>query len=195
MALLKIITLPDPKLKMKSAPVTEFNSDLKTLVDNMFETMNFAKGIGLAAVQVAIHKRLIIIDIGDLSAEEKYLEGDEESEKRLSERKRVSNLEVYVNPVILESEGEISYEEGCLSVPGVYADVKRKERLKIRYQNLDGKFFEEETHGLKSIVLQHEMDHMDGIVFPDRLGPMQRMLVLNKYSKQQKEKLKDEEPA
>lgn len=139
MALLKIITLPDPRLKMKSAPVTEFNTELKTLVENMFETMNFAKGIGLAAVQVAVHKRLIIIDIGDLNADEQYIEGNEDSEKRLAERKRVSNLEVFVNPVILSSDGEIVYEEGCLSVPGVYADVKRKEHLKIRYQNLEGK--------------------------------------------------------
>lgn len=197
MSLLKIITLPDPRLRTKSAPVTEFNAELKQLVQDMFETMNWAKGIGLAAIQVAIPKRLIIIDIGDLNADEEYLEGDEESEKRLSERKKVSNLEVFVNPVILESDGEITYEEGCLSVPGVYAEVKRKEHLKLRYQDLDGKTYEIETEGLRSIVLQHEIDHMDGIVFPDRLGPMQRMMVINKYNKLQKEKAKtkDEEPA
>lgn len=195
MSLLKIITLPDPRLKIKSAPVTLFDAALKKLTEDMFEAMNWAKGIGLAAVQVALHKRLIIIDIGDLSEDEKYLEGDDDSEKRLAERKKVSKLEIYVNPVILSSDGEIVYEEGCLSVPGVYADVKRKEHVVIRYQDIRGVFFEEEASGLKAIVLQHEMDHMDGIVFPDRLGPMQRTLLMNKYNKLQKEKLKDEEPA
>jgi peptide deformylase len=195
MALLRILTLPDPRLKMKSEAVTQFGPELQTLVENMFESMNFAKGIGLAAAQVGVLKRLIVIDVGDLSADEEYIEGDGESEKRLSERKQTSKLEVYVNPVILSSDGEISYEEGCLSVPGVYAEVKRREHIRVRYQDLNGKFHEEETHGLKSIVIQHEMDHMDGIVFPDRLGPMQRMMVLNRYNKLQKEKAKDEEPA
>jgi peptide deformylase len=188
MALLKIITLPDPRLRMKSEKVTSFDDSLKTLAADLIETMNWAKGIGLAAVQVGVHKRIIVIDIGDLNENEKYIEGDEESETRLSERKSVSNPEIFVNPEIIQSNGEIVYEEGCLSVPGVYAEVKRKESLKIRYQNLNGKSFEVETHGLRSIVLQHEMDHMEGIVFPDRLGTMQRMMVLKKYTKLQKEK-------
>ena len=192
MAVLEIITLPDPRLKIKSKPVTVFDESLKKLVQDMSETMAVAKGIGLAAVQVAVHKRLLVVDIGDLSADDKYIEGDEDSERRLSERKTVSNLEVFVNPIILESSGEIVYEEGCLSVPGVYSNVTRKEYLKLKYQDLNGKEHIMETHGLRSIVLQHEMDHLDGIVFPDRLGPMQKMMVLSKYNKlRSKEKVKD----
>lgn len=183
MALLEIITLPDSRLREKSKDVTVFGPALKKLVADMAETMAWAKGIGLAAIQVAEAQRLLVIDIGDLSSDEKYIEGDEESERRLSERKTTSKLEVYVNPVILTSDGEIKYEEGCLSVPGVYSTVTRKERLRLRYQDIEGKFHEEETHGLKSIVLQHEMDHLDGVVFTDRLGPMQRMVVLEKYNK------------
>jgi peptide deformylase len=188
MPLLKIIHYPDPRLRLKSEPVTVFDAELRTLVQNMEETMHNAKGIGLAAIQVAVPKRLLIIDIGDLDENDEYIEGDEESERRLSERRKTSNLEVFINPLILDSSGTIEYEEGCLSVPGVFAKVCRKEHLKLRYQDLDGKTHEIETHGLRSIVLQHEMDHLDGIVFPDRIGSMQRMMVLNKYKKLQAEK-------
>jgi len=139
MALLEIITLPDPRLREKSQDVTVFDAALKKLVADMTETMEWAKGIGLAAIQVAEAKRLLVIDIGDLSADEKYLEGDEESERRLSERKKISKVEVYINPVILSGDGEIKYEEGCLSVPGVYSTVTRKERLRLRFQDLSGK--------------------------------------------------------
>jgi peptide deformylase len=154
----------------------------------MKDSMNAAKGIGLAAVQVGVLKRILILDLGDLSASEKYIEGDEESERRLADRRKESRLEVYINPEILESKGEIDYEEGCLSVPGVYSCVKRHEQLLVRYQDLDGSFHEVETHGLRSIALQHELDHLNGVVFTDRLGPMQRMMVLNKYKKLQSEK-------
>ena len=195
MALLEILKLPDPTLKKASAPVTVFDQKLALTVDDMFETMVANKGIGLAAVQVGILQRLIIIDIGDLDADEKYVEGDEEEERRLSEKKKTSLLEVYVNPKIILSSGEIEYEEGCLSVPGVYATVCRKEALTIEYQDLQGNKHTLETHGLRSIVLQHEMDHMDGIVFPDRLGPMQRMMLLEKYKKLQLKKVKESEKA
>ena len=123
------------------------------------------------------------IDIGDLDENEKYIEGDEESETRLADRRKNSNVEVFINPEIIVGDGDIEYEEGCLSVPGVYSVVHRKEHLKLRYQDVDGKTHEMETHGLRSIVLQHEMDHLDGVVFTDRLGPMQRMAILNKYNK------------
>lgn len=180
-----IVKYPDPILRTKCEPVTEFTDELKTLAQDMAETMEEARGIGLAAIQVAIPKRMLVIDIGDLDADEQYIEGDAESEKRLAEKKKSSNVEVFINPEIIASEGEIEYEEGCLSVPGVYATIRRKEQLTLRYQDLDGNTHEIETHGLKSIVLQHEMDHLDGIVFPDRLGPMQKMMVLNKYKKLQ----------
>jgi peptide deformylase len=195
MALLTIITLPDTRLREKSMPVTAFDARLKKLVSDMSETMHWAKGIGLAAIQVAVPERLLVIDIGDLTEDDEYIEGDEESEKRLAERRTVSKLEVFVNPQIIEASGDIEYEEGCLSVPGVYSLVKRSEHLKLRYQDLDGQTHTIETSGLKSIVLQHEMDHLDGIVFTDRLGPMQKMMILKKYDKLRKKAVEDPEPA
>jgi peptide deformylase len=195
MALLTIITLPDKRLREKSKPVTAFDARLKKLVSDMSETMHWAKGIGLAAIQVAVPERLLVIDIGDLTEDDEYIEGDEESEKRLAERRTVSKLEVFVNPQIIEASGDIEYEEGCLSVPGVYSLVKRSEHLKLRYQDLDGQTHTIETSGLKSIVLQHEMDHLDGIVFTDRLGPMQKMMILKKYDKLRKKAVEDPEPA
>ncbi len=191
MAILDIVTLPDPRLRLKSLEVKDFGPELKKLVADMAETMVWAKGIGLAAIQVGVQKRLLVVDIGDLTADEQYIEGNEESERRLSERKTTTNLEVFINPVILKGEGSIEYEEGCLSVPGVYSNVVRKESLKLRYQDIDGTVHEIETHGLKSIVLQHEIDHLDGVVFTDRLGPMQKMMLLEKYKKIQK--IKQEE--
>ncbi|MEO6459129.1 MAG: peptide deformylase [Bdellovibrionota bacterium] len=187
-ASLKLIYYPDPRLRLKSEPITVFDKALRETVDGMQKTMIHAKGIGLAAIQVAIPKRLLIVDIGDLDADEEYIEGDGESERRLSERKTISNLEVFVNPEIIEADGDIEYEEGCLSVPGVHAVVKRNEHLKVRYQDLDGKTHEIETHGLRSIVIQHELDHLNGIVFPDRLSSIQKMMVLSKYKKLQAEK-------
>ena len=194
MALLDIIFLPDPRLRMKSEPVTDFGPELKKLVSDMAETMVFAKGIGLAAIQVAVPKRLLVIDIGDLNEDDEYIEGDEESERRLAERRTESKLEVFVNPEIVSGDGEIEYEEGCLSVPGVYSVVKRKEHLKLRYQDIDGKLHEIETHGLKSIVLQHEIDHLNGVVFTDRLGPMKKMMTLDKYNKLRAKAKKDKVP-
>ncbi len=193
MALLPIVTLPDPRLREKSTDVTEFGPELKKLVVDMAETMAWAKGIGLAAVQIGLPKRLLVIDIGDLTEDDEYIEGDEESEKRLAERRTTSNLEVFVNPVILEADGQIEYEEGCLSIPGVYSKVRRKEHLVLRYQDVDGKTHQIETRGFKSIVLQHEMDHLEGIVFTDRIGPMQRMMVLDKYKKLRRRKSEEDE--
>lgn len=186
MALREIIKLPDPRLRLKSEDVSVFDAELQRLVSDMAETMQVAKGIGLAAIQVAVPQRVLVIDIGDLDEEDHYIEGDEASESRLADRRKISNLEIYVNPVIVESEGTIEYEEGCLSVPGVYSNVTRKNSIKLRYQDLKGRAFEGTFDGLRAIVLQHEMDHLDGVVFTDRIGPMQRMMLLNKYAKLQK---------
>lgn len=183
MAILNIVTLPDPRLKQKSLAVTEFNAELRQLVADMTETMAWARGLGLAAVQVGVHKRLLLLDIGDLRMDEHYIEGDEESETRLAEKRKNSKVEVYVNPEILSSSGDIEYEEGCLSVPGVYAKICRKEKVRLRYQDLQGQTHEVEAHGLRAIALQHEIDHLNGVVFTDRLGPMQRMMILEKYKK------------
>ena len=190
MALMTIVKYPDPVLKTKCTPVTEFDDKLKTLVADMAETMEAARGIGLAAIQVAVPKRLLVIDIGELSSDEEYIEGDEESERRLSEKKKTCVLETFINPEIIESSGDIDYEEGCLSVPGVYATVKRKDILKLKYQDVEGVEHIIETEGLKSIVLQHEMDHLDGILFPDRLSPLKKMVLLKQYKKLQEEKVK-----
>jgi peptide deformylase len=190
---MKIILHPDPRLRLKSEPVTVFDAELEETVKSMALTMNKAKGIGLAAVQVAIMKRLLIIDIGELDDDDDYLEGSGPDERRLSEKKRTSNLEVFINPEILEADGQIEYEEGCLSIPGVHATVKRSEHLKLRYQDLKGKTHEIETHGLRSIVLQHEIDHLNGVMFPDRLGLMQKTMVFNKYKKLQAQKDLEEE--
>ncbi len=195
MASLEIIKLPDPRLRQKSKPVTLFDADLKKFIKDMSDSMADAKGIGLAAVQVGVHKRVLILDLGDLDENDSYLEGDEESEKRLAERRTISNLEVYINPEIVSGDGEIEYEEGCLSVPGVYCKILRKEHLKVRYQDEKGNFHTVETHGLRSIAMQHEIDHLNGIVFVDHLGPMQKIMVMNKYNKAQKEKKKEEELA
>ena len=183
MALREIITLPDPRLRKKSAPVTVFDDALRSLVKDLAETMRWAKGIGLAAVQVVELKRVVVIDIGDLNEDDRFMEGDEESERRLATRRKDSKVEVFINPVIVESAGQFEYEEGCLSVPGVYSNVTRKNRIVVEYQDVTGKTHRMEASGLRSIVLQHEMDHMDGVVFTDRIGPMQRMMVMGKYNK------------
>jgi peptide deformylase len=191
-ALLKIIHYPDAKLRLRSTAVTKFDQELGTLVANMAETMYHSNGIGLAAIQVGEPLRVLVLDIGDMEVDEDFVEGDDDSERRLASKRTTKRLEVYINPEILLSSGEIEYEEGCLSVPGVYATVCRKDKLRVRYQDLSGKVIEEETTGLKSIVLQHEMDHLDGIVFPDRLSPMNKMMILQKYNKLQKEVVEEE---
>lgn len=196
MALLEIVKLPDPRLRKKSVDVTEFDLSIKTLIADMAETMADARGIGLAAVQVGVHKRILILDLGDLKEDEHFIEGDEESEKRLASKRKSSKLEVYINPKIVSSEGETEYEEGCLSVPGVYAKVCRKETLTLSFQDVNGKHQQITASGLRAIALQHEMDHLDGIVFTDRLGSVQKMMVLKKYEKLRKKAEEEEfEPA
>jgi peptide deformylase len=185
MAILEIITLPDPRLKTVSEPVMNFDTSLAKLVKDMSETMAFAKGIGLAAIQVAVPKRLLILDIGDLNDTKDYREGDDESERKLASRRKKSLIEVYINPEIIESSGEVEFEEGCLSVPGVYSVVCRKKTIRLVFQGLDGKKQEIEADGLRAIALQHEIDHLNGVVFTDRLGPIQKMMVLKKYKKLQ----------
>ncbi len=192
MALKTIIEYPDSRLRLKSSSVTSFNKELQTLVSDMAETMYESNGIGLAAIQIAVAQRILVIDIGDMEIDEEFIEGDNESESRLASKRTVKKLEVFINPEIISSSGEIEYEEGCLSVPGVYATVIRKNNLKIRYQDINGKTIEEETTGLKSIVLQHEMDHLDGVVFPDRLSAMNKMMILQRYTKLQKELVEEE---
>jgi peptide deformylase len=164
MAKLNILEYPDPRLKTVAKVVENFDSKLKKLVEDMTETMYFANGIGLAATQVNVHKRLLVLDI---------------SENR-------DQLRVYINPQILEQSGEQNCEEGCLSVPGVYASVKRAENVTVKAQDIDGNFFEEQLESLHAVCIQHEMDHLIGRLFVDYLSPLRRNMVRKKLEKQRK---------
>ena len=165
MARLPIIEFPDPRLRTVARPVKEVDTRIRQLIDDMFETMYAAPGIGLAATQVDVHERLLVLDV----SEEK------------------SHPLVFINPEILESEGSQVYQEGCLSVPGIYADVKRAEKIRVRALDRDGQSFELEAEGLLAVCIQHEMDHLAGKVFVDYLSPLKRELVRKKLAKQRRE--------
>lgn len=150
MALLPILRYPDPRLHKHAAPVDEVDDVVRKLIDDMAETMYEAPGIGLAATQVDVHRRIVVIDV--------------------SEDK--SGLTVFINPEILERSGEQVCEEGCLSVPGVYEKVTRAERVRVRALGRDGRSFELEAEGLLAVCIQHEIDHLDGKVFVEYLSPL-----------------------
>lgn len=150
MALLPILRYPDPRLHTRASPVSSFDDALRQLVADMAETMYEAPGIGLAATQVNVHKRIVIIDV--------------------SEDK--SDLRVFVNPEIISRSGEQSCEEGCLSVPGVYETVSRAEHVRVRALNERGEPFELEAEGLLAVCIQHELDHLDGKVFIEYLSQL-----------------------
>ena len=168
MALREILRYPEPLLKQKSVPVTEFNDELKQLADDMVETMYAAPGVGLAAPQIGVLQRLIILDC--------------------SASDEPDDLLIAVNPEIIAGDGNSLEEEGCLSVPGYWASVKRHETATIRYQDTDGNFHEREAEGLLAIGMQHEVDHLEGVLFVDRLSPLKRSIFRKKYPKMLKEK-------
>jgi peptide deformylase len=173
MAILPILEVPDPRLKVISEPVTVFDETLKTLADDMLETMYAAPGIGLAAIQVGVAKRLLVMDLQ---------EGED------AEGKPLRDPRVFVNPEILDpSEDSSIYNEGCLSVPDQYAEVERPATIRARWQDLDGTVHEEAMEGLMATCLQHEMDHLQGILFIDHLSRLKRQMVLKKLAKQRKE--------
>lgn len=165
MALLTILEFPDPRLRTKAQPVTVFDDALKQLVADMFETMYAAPGVGLAATQVNEHRQLLVMD--------------------MSEDK--SDARVLINPRILDKSGEQVFQEGCLSFPGIYADVERALRVKVAAQDVDGKAFEFEVEGPLAVCVQHEMDHLQGKVFVDHLSPLKRSLLLKKLDKKRKQ--------
>lgn len=179
---LEIFTYPAPVLKKIAGPVTEFNQDLHTLAKNMLFTMYHAPGIGLAAPQVGASIRMFVLDIW--FEREKITLADGSEEYRLSDFKPM----VVINPVFKNKQGEVIHEEGCLSVPGIYEDVKRAELVTMEYQDLHGDFHTLEADELLSICLQHENDHLDGIVFIERLSLLKRQLLEKKFLKQQKKK-------
>jgi peptide deformylase len=182
MSILPILEVPDPRLKVVSSPVTEFNDELKQLVEDMFETMYDAPGIGLAAIQVGVPKRVLVIDLQE-PAELDH----EQGEHCNHDHDIVRNPRIFINPEILDpSEDHAVYNEGCLSVPDQYAEVERPATIRARWQDLDGKVHEEAMDGLMATCLQHEMDHLEGILFIDHLSRLKRQMVLKKLEKQRK---------
>ena len=177
---LNIFSFPSPILKKIAQPVVNFDNQLKMLVKNMLFTMYSAPGIGLAAPQVGISERLFVMDI-DFERED-VASSDENPKIRLSNFKPM----VFMNPVLTNPEGEIVHEEGCLSVPGIYEDVKRAEKINIKYQDLDGKTHSMEAREMLAICLQHENDHLDGILFLERLSLIKKNLLTKKYLKKKK---------
>ena len=165
MALLTILNYPDPRLHTVAKPVTTFDTNLKRLVQDMQETMYAAPGIGLAATQVNQHVQLIVIDTS----------------------KEQNDLLVLINPKIVSQSGTQTYEEGCLSVPGIYETVTRAEQIKVQAQDVDGKQFTLDADGLLSVCIQHEMDHLKGKVFVEYLSPLKRNRIKTKMIKHARE--------
>ena len=178
MSLLPILTYPDPFLKTKARPVDDVDDDVRRLIDDMAETMISARGIGLAATQVGDERRIIVLDVPDVSDAE-----SEEAADEAFERKRGENLFALVNPEIVAEEGTTSFEEGCLSVPGFTAEVKRAARITVRTLDREGKPLEFTADELLSIAIQHEIDHLNGVLFIDRLSRIKRELLKRKIKK------------
>ena len=166
MALLTILEYPDPRLRTRAVPVERFDAALQRQIDDMFETMYAAPGIGLAASQVDWHYRLIVIDV---------------SEDR-------TQPQVFINPEILSRAGKAKTEEGCLSVPGIFDDVQRAEKVRVRALDRTGAAFEVDLDGLLSVCLQHEMDHLEGKLFVDYLSDLKRDRIRKKLDKDRKER-------
>ena len=186
MAIREILEAPDPRLKTVSEPVEAFDDDLRTLVDDMFETMYDANGIGLAAIQVGVPKRVLVIDLQpeDEDAEPVPCEHDGHHHTHQPTRKEPR---IFVNPEVLDPAEELAcYQEGCLSVPDIYADVDRPKTCRLRWQDVDGNAHEEALEGLMATCIQHEMDHLNGILFIDHLSRLKRNMALKKLEKMRK---------
>lgn len=187
MAIREILEVPDPRLKTVSTPVEKFDDELKTLVEDMFETMYDAPGIGLAAIQVGVPLRLLVIDLQPEDPDAEPEECTEHGGHSHTHQPTLKQPRVFVNPEILDPAEELTtYQEGCLSVPDIYADVDRPATCRVRYQDLDGKVHEEELEGLMATCIQHEMDHLEGILFIDHLSKLKRNMALKKLDKLRK---------
>jgi peptide deformylase len=172
MAILPIVEAPDPRLRTISTPVDSVDDDIRALIADMFETMYDAPGIGLAAIQVGVPRRILVIDLQEPE--------EEEGEPVLDPR-------VFINPEILEESSELrAYEEGCLSVPDQYADVDRPDTVLARWLDENGEQHEERLDGLLATCLQHEIDHLEGILFIDHLSRLKRQMVMKKLEKARK---------
>lgn len=164
MAILKILQYPDERLHKVAAPISEITNEIRVLAQDMAETMYTASGIGLAATQIDVHQRIIVIDVSDSR----------------------DRLHVFINPEIIASSGESDYQEGCLSVPGVFEKVKRAENISVRAMGLDGNLFEMDADGLFAVCIQHEMDHLMGRVFVDYLSQLKQSRIRSKLKKRQR---------
>lgn len=163
MAVLDILEFPDPRLRTRAEPVREVTDDTRAIIDNLFETMYTARGIGLAATQVDIHQRILVIDLSEDHSEP----------------------QVFINPEVTVLEPELGeYDEGCLSVPGFYETVQRPRRVRVSALNREGETFTRELDGLLAICLQHEIDHLDGKLFVDYLSPLKRQRIRKKLEKE-----------
>ena len=174
MAILRIYETPEPILREISTPVEKVDDELRAFISDMFETMYDAPGIGLAAVQVGVPKRLLVMDLQ---------EPEEEGGEPIKEPR------VFINPEILShSDHEVPYTEGCLSVPDQYAEVMRPDRIRARWLDEQGESHEEDLDGLLAVCLQHEMDHLEGVLFIDHLSKLKRDMVLKKLAKMRRER-------
>lgn len=173
MALLQILEYPDPRLRTVADPVAAVTDEIRRLVDDLFETMYAAPGIGLAATQVDVHQRLLVMDISEDKTEPLC----------------------FINPEILESSGSVSADEGCLSVPEVYESVARAETVTVKALDRDGKEFELVAEGLLAVCVQHEMDHLEGKLFVDYLSQLKRQRLKKKLIKARKREQTDDSPA
>jgi peptide deformylase len=164
MSILNILEYPDKRLRTVATPITDFNDKLQTLIDDMFETMYAAPGVGLAASQVDVHKRMMVIDVSEDKTEPL----------------------VFINPEIVEKHDEALNQEGCLSVPDFYADVMRADRIKVKAKDRNGKDFEMEADELLGVCIQHELDHLNGIMFVDYLSRLKQDRIKKKLAKRNK---------
>jgi peptide deformylase len=164
MAILSILEFPDERLRKKALPVAEVDESIRQLVDDLFETMYAAPGVGLAATQVNIQKRVLVLDTSD-QKNEPYC---------------------FINPEILQRTGRGEGEEGCLSVPGIFEKVSRSEKIVVKALNREGECFEMEAEGLLAVCIQHEIDHLEGKLFVDYLSPLKRQLLRGRLKKEQR---------
>jgi peptide deformylase len=174
MAILPILEVPDPRLRQISSPVKKVDDEVRALIADMFETMYDAPGIGLAAIQVGVPKRILVMDLQEPEEED---------------GPPVKDPRVFINPeIVTASEQQVPYMEGCLSIPDQYADVDRPDRIRARWLDENGQQHDEELDGLLAVCLQHEMDHLEGVLFIDHLSRLKREMVLKKLAKLRKEK-------
>ena len=164
MALLNILEYPDPRLRTKARPVERVDDEIRRLIDDMLETMYAAPGIGLAATQVDVHQRVLVLDVSETKDEP----------------------HCFINPEILSTDGDALGDEGCLSVPGITESVQRAEKIRVRALDRDGNVFEQDAEGLLAVCIQHEMDHLQGKLFVDYLSQLKRQRIKKKLVKSRK---------